>query len=140
MTLTINFDIINIKLGCYVFYSWFKLVVVTLFQRLSKVCKPKLDSRCIAPIAYYITNKKKFQVIRQKYFCQMTFFFWGLEPVTHNIMPYTLVCCPRIRLSSTGGVTNLASNACATAQANFRYQKLNFGKSPKPSKIKRIFF
>ena len=140
MTLPVNFDIINIKLGCYVFYSWFKLVVVTLFQRLSSVAKQKSDSRCIAPITYYITNKKKFQVIRQKYFCQVTFFFWGLEPVTHNIMPYTLVCCPRIRLSITGRVTNLASNACGVPQANFQGFENTFGKSPKPSKIKRIFF
>lgn len=49
-------------------YSYMKLVRVTLFQRLTKVGKPKSNSsECIAPIAYYITNKKKLQVIKQKY-------------------------------------------------------------------------
>ena len=56
-----NSDIIILEFGCYVFLQLSKLGWVTLFQCLSKVCRPKLDSRCIAPIAYYITIKEKLQ-------------------------------------------------------------------------------
>ena len=40
-----NSDIIILEFGCYVFLQLSKLVRVTLFQCLSKVGKPKLDSR-----------------------------------------------------------------------------------------------
>jgi len=121
-----------------------KLVQITLFQRLTKVGKPKSDSsECIAPIAYYITNKKNFQVIGQKYFCQMTFFFSDY-PKNCKWTPTCVACYISIRevchSMVRGLISIVASNACATAQVDFQGFENQFWEVPQALKIKRIIF
>ena len=55
-------------------------------------------------------------------------------------MPYTLVCYTRICLSITGGVTNLASNACGTPQAKSDKIKFDLSKFPNLFKLEYFLF